>query len=46
VTALGQDPGIRSRLAWMREEIERAPGACAAADVIERAPAPKPANQN
>jgi MGT family glycosyltransferase len=46
VTALGQDPGIRSRLAWMREEIERAPGACAAADVIERVPAPKPANQN
>jgi MGT family glycosyltransferase len=37
VTALRQDPRIRSRLAWMREEIEQAPGACAAADVIEGA---------
>ncbi len=35
VAALRQDPSVRARLAWMRGEIERAPGACAAADVIE-----------
>ncbi len=37
VAALRQDPGVRARLAWMRGEIERAPGARAAADVIEGA---------
>jgi MGT family glycosyltransferase len=41
VAALRQDPGVRARLAWMRGEIERAPGACAAAEVIEGAPGRK-----
>lgn len=37
VTTLMHDPGIRHRLDWMRAEIERAPGAAGAADVIENA---------
>jgi MGT family glycosyltransferase len=35
VTALAHDVGIRPRLEWMRTEIERAPGAAAAAEVVE-----------
>lgn len=37
VTTLMRDASIRARLAWMRAEIERAPGAPGAADVIESA---------
>jgi hypothetical protein len=33
------DVSIRPRLDWMRAEIERAPGAAGAAEVIENAPA-------
>jgi UDP:flavonoid glycosyltransferase YjiC (YdhE family) len=40
VTTLGHDVGIRSRLSWMRAEIERAPGALAATAVIEDAARP------
>lgn len=35
VTTLMHDPSIRPRLAWMRTEIERAPGVLGAAEVIE-----------
>jgi MGT family glycosyltransferase len=37
VTTLLRDLSIGPRLAWMRREIERAPGACGAAEVIENA---------
>jgi UDP:flavonoid glycosyltransferase YjiC (YdhE family) len=37
VTTLMHDVSIRPRLDWMRGEIERAPGAPAAAEVIENA---------
>jgi MGT family glycosyltransferase len=39
VTTLMHDASIRPRLDWMRAEIERAPGAAAAAEVIENSPA-------
>ena len=38
VTAVLHDDSIRTRLDWMRAEIERAPGAPAAAKAIENAP--------
>ncbi|HEY2442100.1 MAG TPA: macrolide family glycosyltransferase [Streptosporangiaceae bacterium] len=37
VSTLTRDTGFRSRLAWMRAEIDRAPGAAGAADVIQDA---------
>jgi MGT family glycosyltransferase len=37
VEELRHDTSVRNRLDWMRSEIERAPGAAAAADVIENA---------
>ena len=42
VTRLLADTAVRSRLAWMRSEIEQAPGAAGAADVVENTPVTTP----
>jgi demethyllactenocin mycarosyltransferase len=44
VTGLLADTGVRERLAWMRDEIEQAPGAAGAADVVENARVATPAS--